>query len=39
MAGFQTARSLPGIRYRPRVAMGRRAEAHIRAGGGHMEHV
>jgi hypothetical protein len=39
VAGFQTIRNMSGIWDRRRVAMRRRAEACIQAGGGHMEHL
>jgi hypothetical protein len=39
VAGFQTIRNMPGIWDRLRVAMRRRAEACIQAGGGHVEHL
>jgi hypothetical protein len=35
-SGFRTTHNMPGIRDRLRVAVIRRAEACIQAGGGHM---
>jgi hypothetical protein len=35
----QTLRNIPGMWDRLRVAIRRRAEACIQAGGGHMEHL
>jgi hypothetical protein len=39
VAGFQTIRSMMGIWDRVWVAMRRRVEAYIQAGGGHVEHL
>jgi hypothetical protein len=39
LAGFQTIRNMPGIWDRLRLAMRRRAEACVQAGGGHVEHL
>jgi hypothetical protein len=39
VAEFQTTRNMTGIWDRVRLAVRRRAEACVQAGGGHMEHL